>query len=493
MPSRPQISPSHERASEIACDALVVGATAGAGGAELSGGAAQEIDAALDGRLSEHLRDLAFKAKPGDVATIPTLGRLPAKTIAVAGLGSAGRAGPAEIRKSTGAAARRLADAATIAVAAHDLVDHPNAARAALEGILLGSYTFTAFKSDPRPPKLQSVQVLGAAESDLEAGWTAAEATMRARDLVNEPAGSLTPDALAGRAAELADVAGLECTIWEEDELRERGFGGVLGVAQGSAQPPRFVQLHYRPDEARAKVALVGKGITYDSGGLSLKDAKSMETMKTDMSGAAAVIAAMGAVGRIGPDVEVLGLVPATENMPGGGAIKPGDVIRHYGGKTVEVLNTDAEGRLVLADALALASEQEPDVIVDVATLTGAIMVALGTRAAGLFSNDDALAQELIDAGAQEGERLWRMPLLDDYAQDIESDIADLKNISGARWGGAIVAAVFLQQFVGEGISWAHLDIAGAARAEGAAAEISKGGTGTAARTLVSWVEGFRR
>ena len=493
MPSRPQISPSNERASEIACDALVVGATAASGGAELTGGAAEEVDAALDGRLSEHLRDLAFKAKPGDVVTVPTLGRIPAKIVAVAGIGPPGEAGPAEVRKATGAAARRVSEAATIAVAAHDLVEHEGAARAALEGVLLGSYKFTAFKSDPRPSKLQSVQVLGAAEADLEAGWTAAEATMRARDLINEPAGSLTPDALARRAAEIAETSGLECTIWDEDELRSRGFGGVLGVAQGSTQPPRFVQMHYRPDNARAKVALVGKGITYDSGGLSLKDAKSMETMKTDMSGAAAVIAAMGAVGRIRPDVEVLGLVPTTENMPGGGAIKPGDVIRHYGGKTVEVLNTDAEGRLVLADALAFASEQQPDAIVDVATLTGAIMVALGTKAAGLFSNDDGLAEQLIVAGAREGERLWRMPLFPDYAADIESDVADLKNISGARWGGAIVAAVFLEQFVGKGISWAHLDIAGAARAEGASAEISKGGTGTAARTLVSWVEGFAR
>jgi leucyl aminopeptidase len=493
MLSRPQISPSHERASEIACDAIVVGATSGAGGAELSGGAGSELDAALDGRLTEHLRDLSFKAKPGDVVTVATLGRLPVKIIAIAGLGAPGEAGPAEVRKTTGAAARRLAEAANVAVAVHELVDHPGAARAALEGIVLGSYKFTAFKSDPRPPKIQSIQVFGASESDLEAGWTAAEATMRARDLINEPAGSLTPDALARRAAEIAESSGLECTIWEEDELRSRGFGGVLGVAQGSTQPPRFVQLHHRPANPRGKVVLVGKGITYDSGGLSLKDAKSMETMKTDMSGAAAVIAAMGAVGRIGPDVEVLGLVPTTENMPGGGAIKPGDVIRHYGGKTVEVLNTDAEGRLVLADALAFASEQEPDVIVDVATLTGAIMVALGTKAAGLFCNDDALAARLIEAGAQEGERLWRMPLFDDYAEGLESDVADLKNISGARWGGAIVAAVFLQQFVGKGISWAHLDVAGAARAEGPAAEISKGGTGTAARTLVSWVEGFGR
>ncbi len=492
MPSRPQIAPSHERPTEIACDALVVGATAGAGGAELTGGAAAEIDAALDGWLSEHLRDLSFKAKAGDVAIVPTVGRLPAKSLAIVGLGDAGEAGPAEVRKATGAAGRRLVDSSTVALAAHDLVDHPKAARAALEGLLLGSYKFTAFKSDPRPSKIQSVLVLGASEADLEAGRTAAEATLLARDLINEPAGSLTPDALARRAVEVADVAGLSCTIWDEDELASRGFGGLLAVAQGSTQPPRFVQLHYAPEKATAKVVLVGKGITYDSGGLSLKDAKSMETMKTDMSGAAAVIAAMGAIGQLRPDVEVLGLVPASENMPGGGALKPGDVVEHYGGKTVEVLNTDAEGRLVLADALAFASEQEPDAIVDVATLTGAIMVALGTKATGLFCNDDDMARRLIEAGADEGERVWRMPLFSDYLSELDSDVADLKNV-GPRWGGAIIAAVFLQQFVRDGIAWAHLDIAGAARSESGNGEISKGGTGTAARTLISWVEGFGR
>ncbi|MDQ3914944.1 MAG: leucyl aminopeptidase [Actinomycetota bacterium] len=493
MPSRPQIAPSHERPSEVACDALVVGATTSDGGGELTSGAAEEVDAALDGALSEHLRDLQFKGKTGDVTLVPTLGRLPAKTVAVAGLGAAGEAGPAEVRRAAGAAARRLLDSPTIALALHDPVDHPRAARAALEGVLLGSYKFTDFKSDPKPSRIQSVLVFGAAEDELESGATAAEATLLARDLINTPAGALTPDALARRSREVADVAGLACTVWDEHELAERGFGGLLGVAQGSAQPPRFIQLHYRPENATAKIALVGKGITYDSGGLSLKDAKSMETMKTDMSGAAAVIAAMGAIGRIGPDVEVLGLVPSTENMPGGAALKPGDVVTHYGGKTVEVLNTDAEGRLVLADALAYASEQHPQAIVDVATLTGAIMVALGTKATGLFCNDDDMARRLTEAGAAEGERLWRMPLFDDYAADLESDVADLKNISGMRWGGSIVAAVFLQQFVGKGIAWAHLDIAGAARSDGGTGEITKGGTGTAARTLVSWVEGFGR
>jgi leucyl aminopeptidase len=492
MPSRPRIVPSNERASELGCDALMVAATAGPGGAELAGGAATEVDAALDGRLSEHLRDVSFKAKAGDVAVVPTLGRLPAKNVAVAGIGDAAKAGPAQVRKATGAAARRLTEAATVALAVHEAIDRPKAARAALEGLLLGSYKFTAFKSDPRPPKLSSVLVFGASEAELEAGWTTAEATILARDLINEPAGSLTPDALARRAREVADAAGLECTVWDEQELARRGFGGLLAVAQGSVQPPRFVQLRYAPENASAKVVLVGKGITYDSGGLSLKDAKSMETMKTDMSGAAAVIAAMGAVGRLRPPVEVLGFVPTTENMPGGAALKPGDVIEHYGGKTVEVLNTDAEGRLVLADALAYASEQAPDAIVDVATLTGAIMVALGTKATGLFCTDDDMAQRLIDAGTDEGERMWRMPLFADHISEIESDVADLKNV-GARWGRSITAAVFLQQFVGDGIPWAHLDIAGAARSEGSAGEISKGGTGTAARTLISWVEGFGR
>ncbi|MFN2588069.1 MAG: leucyl aminopeptidase [Actinomycetota bacterium] len=493
MPSRPRISPSHERPSEVACDALIVGATTGDGGAELAGAAAGAVDAALDGALSEHLRDLQFKGKTGDVALVPTLGRLPAKTLAVAGLGAAGEAGPAELRRAAGAAARRLLDSPTVALALHDAVDHPRGARAALEGVLLGSYKFTDFKSDPKPSRIQSILVSGAGEEELERGATAAEATMLARDLINTPASALTPDALARRAREVADVTGLTCTVWDENELAERGFGGLLGVAQGSAQPPRFVQLHYRPEGPTGKVVLVGKGITYDSGGLSLKDAKSMETMKTDMSGAAAVIAAMGAIGRIRPAVEVLGLVASAENMPGGAALKPGDVVTHYGGKTVEVLNTDAEGRLVLADALVFATEQHPDAIVDVATLTGAIMIALGTRATGLFCNDDDMAQRLTEIGAAEGERVWRMPLFDDYAADIESDVADLKNISGARWGGSIVAAMFLQQFVGKGISWAHLDIAGAARAEAATGETSKGGTGTAARTLVSFVEGFGR
>jgi leucyl aminopeptidase len=304
----------------------------------------------------------------------------------------------------------------------------------------------------------------------------------------------MTPDILARKAREVADVHGLECTVFEEDELRERGFGGLLDVSKGSSAPPRFIALRYAPEGARGKVALVGKGVTFDSGGLSIKPAKGMETMKTDMSGAAAVLGAMSGLVRLDVKTEVLAFIPATENMVSGDAIKPGDVITHYGGKTSEVLNTDAEGRLVLADALTYASEQEPDAIVDLATLTGAIQIALGKKIAGLFSNDDTLLREIEGAAESSGERLWHMPLASDvYRSEIDSEVADIKNTgTSSPYGGASVAALFLREFVGEGIAWAHLDIAGSARADGDHEEVSRGGTGIGTRTLLSWLEGRR-
>ncbi|MDQ4144727.1 MAG: leucyl aminopeptidase, partial [Actinomycetota bacterium] len=313
-------------------------------------------------------------------------------------------------------------------------------------------------------------------------------ATLTARELTNEPASALWPEVLAERAREVAEVAGLECTLLDENELAERGFGGLLAVAQGSTRPPRLIELRYKPENPLGHVAIVGKGVTFDSGGLSLKDAKSMETMKTDMGGGAAVIGAMGALPRLDVRVEVTAVVPTTENMPSGSAVKPGDVITHYGGKTSEVLNTDAEGRLILADALAYVSEQRPDAIVDVATLTGAMMVALGKKAAGYFANDDGLAAEIERAAGTAGERVWRMPLFDDYRSDLDSDVADIKNI-GTRFGGAIFAALYLGDFIGDGISWGHLDIAGPGRAESDYDEVTKGASGFAARTLVAWLE----
>lgn len=485
MAEVPQLIGTSEAPGRVACDALVVGAFSSSDGVELQGAAA-EIDHALDGGLEEHLRASSFKAKVGDAVVVPTFGRVPAAAIAVVGLGKQDKLDDSAVRKAAGAAARRLNERATIAIALE------GGGQAAAEGALLGSYRFGGYKKENPSSKTSRILVIGASEEAVTRASALGEATWLARDLTNEPSSTLTPEALAERARGVADVAGVECEVWDEEQLREGAFGGLLGVASGSREPPRFISLRYAPEGSRKKVAIVGKGITYDSGGLSLKDASSMETMKTDMAGAAAVLGTISALGKLRPNIEVLGFIPTTENMPSGTAIKPGDVITHYGGRTTEVMNTDAEGRLVLADALVYASEQGPDAVVDVATLTGSIMVALGKKATGLFSNDDPLRDELLAASERAGERLWAMPLFDDYRKELESEVADMKNV-GSRWGGAIIAALFLKEFVGDGIAWAHLDIAGAARAESDYEEKIKGGTGVATRTLINWIEGRAR
>jgi leucyl aminopeptidase len=485
----PQIVSSNEAPEGITCDALLVGASTGEGGdgVRLSEGGSA-VDQALDGHLTRYLQGTSFKGKVGDITVIPTLGHVTPKSIAVVGLGE--NHDPSSLRRASGIAARRLGERSVVASALHEPAWGEDAAASVVEGFLLGSYRFTTYKSDPHPSKIQRLIVLDVgSEAALERAVARAEATMLARDLTNEPASSLVPETLETRAREIADVNGLECTTLNEDELVERGFGGIAGVGQGSARPPRLIELRYVPEGSAGKVVLIGKGITFDSGGLSLKPANSMEQMKTDMAGAGAVMGALSVCKRLAVNVEVVALIAAAENMPSATSIKPGDVLRHYGGKTSEVINTDAEGRLVLADALAYASEQEPDAIVDVATLTGAIKIALGSKAAGVFSNDDGLAAEVADAAERAGERVWRLPLYDDYARELESEIADLKN-TGGRWGGSILAALFLREFVGEGIPWAHLDIAGAARADSAYDEISKGGTGVGTRTLISFLEG---
>jgi leucyl aminopeptidase len=289
----------------------------------------------------------------------------------------------------------------------------------------------------------------------------------------------------------LAKKSSVEVRVFDEKEMAARGFGGVLAVGQGSSRPPRFLQLTYAPARARTHVVLVGKGITFDSGGLSLKPNEGMAAMKTDMAAGAAVLATLLALPSLGLRLRVTGLVPVAENLPSGNAMRPGDVIRHYGGRTVEVLNTDAEGRLVLADALAYAdAELEPDYLIDLATLTGAIGIALGKKTAGLFSTDDGLAKSLLDAAESAGERLWRMPLVEEYRADLDSDVADLRNIGGPNSGGAIVAGLFLREFVGDR-RWAHLDIASAARSDSEDEETTKGATGFGVRTLLTWLEGL--
>jgi leucyl aminopeptidase len=482
--SSPQVVRSDESADQVACDALVLGAVADDGNVMLTG--ANGLDGLIGGKLMEALRDSAFKAKQGDVLVVPTLGEMSARAVAVAGLGPKSEVNEDTVRKAAAAAIKKLGERPVIASLLHR--GHASGVAPAVEGYLLASYAFTNYKSDPRPGKVERLMFLGAAADDIERGVAMAEATSLARDLVNEPAGTLNPQALATRAQEVADVNDLECAVLDEVELEERGFGGILGVGKGSASPPRLIRLHYTSGNAAGQLVLVGKGVTFDSGGLSLKSASSMEDMKTDMAGGAAVIGAMSVLRRLGTKVDATAFVPAVENMPSGTAIKPGDVIKHYGGRTTEVNNTDAEGRLILGDALALASEEKPDAIVDVATLTGSILVALGKKSVGLFSNDDGLSKELEEAAIVSGERMWRMPLYDDYLKELDSEVADCKN-AGQRYGGSIVAALFLKQFVGRGLRWAHLDIAGAARADSDYDEMTKGGTGVATRTLINWME----
>ncbi|WP_049574184.1 leucyl aminopeptidase [Nonomuraea sp. SBT364] len=353
------------------------------------------------------------------------------------------------------------------------------------EAALLAAYSFKIGSPGRRP--VAALTFAGADEQQVRRGESVARAVALARDLSNTPSSVKNPAWLADRAAE----QDLPVRVWDEEELRAGGFGGIVAVGQGSVSPPRLIQLSYTPAEpATRHVVLVGKGITFDSGGLSLKPTDNMKTQKTDMAGGAVVIAVLGALARLGAPVRVTGLIAAAENMPSGTAQRPSDVIKQYGGRTVEVLNTDAEGRLVLADALAYAdAELDPDVIVDIATLTGAMSVALGRGVGGLYATDDELAAQLVAAGQESDDKLWRMPLIDDYAEGLRSSVADLANIEvGSTYGaGSITAALFLKEFVGER-SWAHLDIAGVGRSTVDEGVLTKGATGFGVRVLLEWL-----
>jgi leucyl aminopeptidase len=368
-----------------------------------------------------------------------------------------------------------------------------DAVQAAVEAIDLGSYRFGRYKTDKDDGALAKATVLVSPRWDAKTtkgaakdGEIVGDAVRWARDLVNTPAGDLPPAAIAREAQKMARQVGLTCKVWNETQLKQGGFGGIVGVGQGSPNPPRMIELRYTGAGKQTPIALTGKGIAFDSGGLSIKDASGMETMKCDMGGAASILAAMKVIAQLKPKINVIAAIPSSENMPSGTAQKPGDVIRHRGGKTSEVLNTDAEGRLILADSLAFLAEQKPSCIVDTATLTGACMVALGTDIVGAFGNDDALAQELVAAGAAVGEPIWQLPLWSDYKPLIESKVADVKNI-GKRYGGAITAALFLAEFVGD-TPWVHLDIAGPAFQESVTDLGPAGATGVPARALVRFV-----
>ena len=369
------------------------------------------------------------------------------------------------------------------------------ALQATAEGILLGSYRFDRYRTTATdlPKPLRKVTVIGATKADakaaraaLERGRVIADAVNWARDLVNTPAGDMPPAQIAREAQKMARQVGLPCKVLGEAELKKGGFGGILGVGAGSVNPPRLIELTYKGAGTATPIALTGKGIAFDSGGLSIKDAKNMETMKDDMGGAASILATMRVLAQLKPKVNVIAAIPCSENMPSGSATKPGDVLVHRGGKTSEVLNTDAEGRLVLADSLAYLAERKPQVIIDTATLTGACMVALGEDITGAMGNDAGLIRDVLGAGEAVGEPTWELPLWAGYKRQIESPIADVKNI-GDRWGGAITAALFLAEFVGD-IPWVHLDIAGPAFRERAGDLGPRGATGVPVRTLVRYV-----
>jgi len=391
------------------------------------------------------------------------------------------------------AGARRFPTVATSFAQAFSARQATDAVQAAVEAIGLGGYRFDRYKKPSGDPKLRRATVLVSGRWDAKAvtqaaktGQVVLDAVCWARDLVNTPAGDLPPAAIAKEAQAMAKTTGLTCKVWTEAQLKQGGFGGILGVGQGSVNPPRMIELRYTGAGKATPIALTGKGISFDSGGLSIKDAAGMETMKCDMGGAASILATMQVIARLKPKINVIAAIPCSENMPSGAAQRPGDVITHRGGTTSEVLNTDAEGRLVLADALAYLAEQDPSCIIDTATLTGACVVALGTDITGAFGNDDELAQELVAAGTEVGEPIWQMPLWADYRPLIDSKVADIKNI-GKRYGGSITAAWFLAEFVGD-TPWVHLDIAGPAFADAATDLGPAGGTGVPVRALVRFL-----
>ncbi len=451
------------------------------------GGGAAELDSYLPFPAADIIASGQLTGRAGEITqTVIDLGGRPG-TVMFLGIGDAA---PSALRRAGAALARRL-QAGRAAVCTAVLTEPDESVRAFVTGLLLGSYQYTLKSTAAQQPGPE-VQLLLAGRRDpaalVERAAVVAGAVALARDLGNTPSMTKSPAWLAGEAARIAAAHGLSCRIWTEADLTRDQFGGLLGVGAGSVRPPRLIELSYRPGPQR-HVVLIGKGITFDSGGLSLKPNDGMKLMKTDMAGGAAVIATMSALARLGAPIRVTGLVAAAENMPSGSALRVGDVIQHYGGRTVEVLNTDAEGRLVLADALAYAdAELAPDVIVDLATLTGAARVALGAVLAALYATDDDLAAALLAAGTASGDRLWRMPLADDYRDGLDSPVADLANVaSGSGRAGSIDAALFLREFAG-GRAWAHLDIAGAARATADDGENTKGATGFGTQLLLHWL-----
>lgn len=499
----PSVARCTQPLAEVAADTVAVFATLSDESAVL-GVDAVGMGTALGIDLQAELDGVRFDGALGSVARVPTRGGAKAPILLVVGMTAADQpaSGPAvldTLRKAAGTAARNASRQSTLALAVPldllgDGIQPSDAVAAAVEGAGLGAYAFTRYRSKaPDAPALEALLISADGESDdvergLALGELAVRATSLARDLVNTPPSQKRPPALADQMAQIARDAGLEARILDETALAEGGFGGILGVGQGSSAPPRLLELTYAPEGGTGHVVLAGKGITFDSGGISLKPAIALAAMKCDMSGAAAVLAAMTGLRQLGVTTKVTGLLALAENMPSGSAIRVSDVLTHRDGQTVEVMNTDAEGRLILADALAYGAEMAPDALVDIATLTGAQIVALGPRIVGIMGTDDGLVEALQTAGAGAGEPSWRLPLPSEYRVHLKSEVADLKNIGRPGQAGTLVAALFLKEFTGD-IPWAHLDIAGPAWTdEGDGHYLSKGGTGAGVRTLLRYL-----
>ena len=481
---------------KIKADAIIVNFFEGM---ERLDGDIAAVDKALDGAISQLISQGEIKGKLNEITIVHSLGKLPTARVVVSGLGKQSELSPNKIRGAVAETCRWLRQkgigniTTTAQGAGINNIRLEDAAQVVTEGALLGLYSFRKHitKEDDKLGEIKQLLIVGSDEAKphLEEGSNKgkvlAEATNLARNMVNEPANYMTPNHMAKMAKNLAESHELEVSVLEQGQMTELGMGALLGVAQGSRQPPKFIVLHYRGgDSAEINVALVGKGITFDSGGISIKSSEGLAEMKGDMAGGAAVMAAISAIAQLKPKINVTAIVPAAENLPSGNALKPGDILTAMNGKTIEIITTDAEGRLILADALAYAKKFGAKFIVDVATLTGACRVALGDVCSGAFGNNQELVDKVIAAGNEAGELIWQMPMYDEYKEQNKSDVADIKNIGG-RYGGAITGAKFLAEFIND-TPWVHLDIAGTSLSEKERGYLVKGATGVTVRTLVN-------
>jgi len=459
------------------------------------------IDKALDGAISQLISQGEIKGKLNEITIIHSLGKLPAARVVVAGLGKQPALSQDKVRGVVAETCRFLRQKgidsiATVAQGAGIAgISLETAVQAVTEGALLGVYSFRRhITKEAEYGEIKELTIVEPDETKLPLleqacyeGRVLAEATNLARDMVNEPANHMTPSHMAEIAAKLAESYRLELSVLEQEQMQELGMGALLGVSQGSQQPPKLIVLHYKGgDSTQLDVALAGKGVTFDSGGISIKPSEGMGEMKGDMAGGAAVMAAISAIAQLKPKINVAAIIPATENLPSGNALKPGDILTAMNGKTIEIISTDAEGRLILADALSYTKKLDAKHMIDVATLTGACRVALGDVCSGAFGNNQELVDKVIAAGAEAGEPIWQMPMYEEYKEQNRSDVADIKNVGG-RYAGAITAAQFLAEFVGD-TPWVHLDIAGTSMSDKERAYLVKGATGVPVRTLVNLV-----